>query len=1147
MTNIVHVTKRFEYSGSTTVWMVPAGVHNVTIRASGAGGGGGGSNPTMSTNGWDSNGMHTPGISGDLTVRTIPVSAGDRFFMDIGEGGRQGGYAGRSGTSYGGLGGRSTLPGIHSAITTGYGGNGISISGNNGLYQIAGGGAGGGGATEIKINRYRDVVITDPKYPPRFFRLLSANGGAGGPGSWSTTAQFGTPSPGGAGGAGGIGWGYETWFEPNEYEFDTSPQTTPIGGSLGGQVAYGIYSSQPGTNGWVEIEYDQNIDETLIILENIDNEYTWMVGETNLILYGTTRAQIGGRLAFVPRLRISDSRPVNYYVELTVRSLNSTNTQIPGELTTSYPDVINSNLFETGSWSYNKLNGQMTIVGNKSHVNGIFETIAFVQNIDWLALDDGGFVIHLNVMDELGRQHEGDWYVYSVYGTYDRYNNITWMLSRDQPNTIHEWSRYEDPAHNHGHQFVNVNQKLLYHRIDDSPDNNNAQHKNNFSQDVTVKRYSSRKTLLTTLYSRPSKANSSVYTTNLNPHGNHLNFLRSVTANSLSYKRIPLYIINRIFTTTLLKESTRSPLNMIRGKSSSADHVKGGIPLYSITNATMWTALMPPIGSSWFTVNKIVCRVNSNLSSITRKGYQFSQSKMTIPFNYGNVRHTSILFSDVSHYLKNISHGSIIPLHGFAVQKAFMHYGTMSPLSYFGKFSQSCWRGQQLYSQFEYYISFSRFDGGQFFRNYNDDPMDNWHYNATNDSVTSQFDSTRPIGLVSKDSFDHFQLVSRVGSTSNDDDYLGLIVAFQRDENGVNHALVALRAGHATHSFKWGLSLYSSDTAGLTHLWNGSSTIQETTNGNWSDTSHVWIKITRNGDLVTLVTSQYGSDTFDPTTEFTVDLSTISNTNLQKLRKSSNYGFFAFGQANTFYKDIWLNPYDSLNNRTERVQPQTVPFHNFFLERAMLGITSTNNRRLVTAWRLDSKHKAPFYLRTNVPVHEVPHISIRIPTTNRLVSIKPTNIRFDLNHVMTKNPSVRTTLSVGITKTIVPYHLLPYSISYIKYAGQSNHRYNGISGVFAQPVFGIWDVYNASTHRPGRSFQPDVEESLAQGSATTPDGGRPPYGRISGGISYLIHPGYLRGYGDPNNPADVRNSPYLETGAFTINASWRKISGRLNG
>lgn len=270
---LVFQPQTISYSASgVTTFTVPAKITSITITVTGGGGGGGGAD------GDAAGGYPGGGYPGSRITATIPVTPGQTYIIQPGEGGAGG--AGRASSGAGGAGGS----GYYSGGRGGYSGG----SGSSGA------GGGGGGATVVRLGATLVAV---------------AGGGAGAGGSGngnygigsigtfsSTTAGAqGQDKGGDGGGGGGGGGGYPLGGaggptrggDAGAYSGTTGQSLVPPGGALGAAANGGGYISGNGGRGSVVITYTQPTENILVQTggwKQIQQVYTKVASEWRPIL-----------------------------------------------------------------------------------------------------------------------------------------------------------------------------------------------------------------------------------------------------------------------------------------------------------------------------------------------------------------------------------------------------------------------------------------------------------------------------------------------------------------------------------------------------------------------------------------------------------------------------------------------------------------------------------------------------------------------------------------------------------------------------------------------------------------------------------------------------------------------------------------------
>jgi len=182
------VTETFNFTGGQQIFVVPAGVTQITVEAWGAQGGTGDDDGTPDNN---------PGGDGGYVRATIAVTPGETVAVFVG------GQGGNGASGTGGAGGFNGGANGGSVDDGGGGGGGASDVRQGGTsltdrVVVAGGGGGSGG---------RFILAQTGGAGGDGGNLIGADGGAGsgGPGGTMDGGGGGTQAAGGAGGAGGPG------------------------------------------------------------------------------------------------------------------------------------------------------------------------------------------------------------------------------------------------------------------------------------------------------------------------------------------------------------------------------------------------------------------------------------------------------------------------------------------------------------------------------------------------------------------------------------------------------------------------------------------------------------------------------------------------------------------------------------------------------------------------------------------------------------------------------------------------------------------------------------------------------------------------------------------------------------------------------
>uniref|UniRef100_A0AAU7PF40 Tail fiber protein n=1 Tax=Burkholderia phage vB_BgluM-SURPRISE13 TaxID=3159457 RepID=A0AAU7PF40_9VIRU len=217
------------------------------------------------------------------------------------------------------------------------------------------------------------------------------------------------------------------------------------------------------------------------------------------------------------------------------------------------------------------------------------------------------------------------------------------------------------------------------------------------------------------------------------------------------------------------------------------------------------------------------------------------------------------------------------------------------------------------------------------------DEIQDWSFDATTGQIQNTTNSTTNIGVVSQEKYDSYILDVKLSSTNNDDDDIGVLLAFYKDpDTGREYTLEALRSPGGDVNL-WDI-VYNSNQGSANGqkmvrpgknfvTWgnNQPGTLSKTDAGK-GDNDPGWgnmaafqnngtdgstrIYAVRDGDLINVTTSQWTTPgTLDTSTTLTIDLST--DPDLLKFRGPSPYGFVSTSQVgSTWTVNSFTNPKD---------------------------------------------------------------------------------------------------------------------------------------------------------------------------------------------------------------------------------------------
>lgn len=202
--------------------------------------------------------------------------------------------------------------------------------------------------------------------------------------------------------------------------------------------------------------------------------------------------------------------------------------------------------------------------------------------------------------------------------------------------------------------------------------------------------------------------------------------------------------------------------------------------------------------------------------------------------------------------------------------------------------------------------------------------INGWALNANKELYTT-VNSGSYIGFISPTKHINFEFDVQIHSTNGDDDAAALVAAFTT-EGGIEHNISVIRCmgGYPAFVYRIYYNYNQSNEILLANLdskvvWgdgvhgsNRASTPYKQVGGwNRADiASGVRLKVTRNGDIITFQTSDFGSTTFVPEAQYTLNLN--SREELAPLRGPAAYGYGSFSQPSTFFNTTLMLDKDNV-------------------------------------------------------------------------------------------------------------------------------------------------------------------------------------------------------------------------------------------
>lgn len=172
-----------------------------------------------------------------------------------------------------------------------------------------------------------------------------------------------------------------------------------------------------------------------------------------------------------------------------------------------------------------------------------------------------------------------------------------------------------------------------------------------------------------------------------------------------------------------------------------------------------------------------------------------------------------------------------------------------------------------------------------------------WQY--VNGEINCQINSGTYIGFISKDKYDTYTHEATVKSTAGDNDRIGVIIAFAKDSNGIEHTISALRDMEG--SYNWFLVYdYAKSTQ---QIIDYKTVITGDVRTNWNNIPNgSRIRVERNGNLISVYASPFNSTTIDINSKLTLDLS--SDPKFYIFKGPSPYGYSCQSQDQSTFTDV---------------------------------------------------------------------------------------------------------------------------------------------------------------------------------------------------------------------------------------------------
>lgn len=204
---------------------------------------------------------------------------------------------------------------------------------------------------------------------------------------------------------------------------------------------------------------------------------------------------------------------------------------------------------------------------------------------------------------------------------------------------------------------------------------------------------------------------------------------------------------------------------------------------------------------------------------------------------------------------------------------------------------------------FNYWTRISR-GGSVYGDSYHASELLGWRYDSAKDRIVCTINSVGLVGFISPEKYDDYVIDTQLTSSGVDDDFIGLVIAHARDPvTGFTHTLTAIRGANGSPPLAV-VKDYGLNTV-MTYIkavkWDGlnfpNGTVAEPgkLGGTWNVAPiGCRLKVTREGDLITVETGQFQTRTLFEPAKIQFDLST--DPQLTIFRGPQSYGYCALSQ-----------------------------------------------------------------------------------------------------------------------------------------------------------------------------------------------------------------------------------------------------------
>lgn len=195
-----------------------------------------------------------------------------------------------------------------------------------------------------------------------------------------------------------------------------------------------------------------------------------------------------------------------------------------------------------------------------------------------------------------------------------------------------------------------------------------------------------------------------------------------------------------------------------------------------------------------------------------------------------------------------------------------------------------------------------------------------WRYDENTKQIYSTFNTESYVGFISPEKYDKYSLECCLQSTGEDNDVMGIVIAFIKDENNEEHTLSLTRSLvslYTEYRFQLVYDFGKNDEKPLnisSYNFSKEETDVLLDKHLWNAYEKTKVKVIRDGDLIKLYTADAGSKDLKEETEITYNLSTKDFLNV--FRCPCSYGYSCKSQTETTFSDVIFKTGDENSNKS---------------------------------------------------------------------------------------------------------------------------------------------------------------------------------------------------------------------------------------